>query len=171
MSTQKKIDKKLKDKENTLNMEGIEYPVILPDIVKFEKQNATISITVLGYEEKGIYPLRNSECNVREHKIVLMLIEEDGVQHYCLVNNLSRLLSSQVSKHAGKKYFCINCLNPFQSKTLLNIHKEYCCKHEAVKIEMPEEGTILKFKNYHRSEKVPFMAYVDFESCNKSIQT
>ena len=42
-----KIDKKLKDKENTLNMEGIEYPVILPDIGKFEKQNPTISITIL----------------------------------------------------------------------------------------------------------------------------
>ena len=60
---------------------------------------------------------------------------------------------------------------PFQSEKSLNIHKEYCGKHESVKIVMPDEGTILKFKNYHRSEKVSFMAYVDFESCNKSIQT
>ena len=48
------IDKKLKEKENTLNMEGIEYPVSLKDINKFEKQNPTTSITVLGYEEKSI---------------------------------------------------------------------------------------------------------------------
>ena len=46
------IDKKLMDKENTLNMVGIEYPVSLKDINKFEKQNQTISITVLGYDER-----------------------------------------------------------------------------------------------------------------------
>ena len=45
-----RIDKKLKEKENTLNMEGIEYPVSLKDIDKFESQNPSISITVLGYE-------------------------------------------------------------------------------------------------------------------------
>ena len=28
---------------------------------------------------------------------------------------------------------------------------------------MPEKGTILKFKNYHRSEKVPFIVFADFE--------
>ena len=48
-----RIDKKLKEKENTLNMEGIEYPVSLKDIDKFEKQNPSIFITVYGYEEKA----------------------------------------------------------------------------------------------------------------------
>ena len=43
-----RIDKELKGKENTLNIEGIEYPVSLKDLNKFEKQNPTISITVLG---------------------------------------------------------------------------------------------------------------------------
>ena len=42
----------------------------------------------------------------REHKIRLMLIEKDGVNHYCLVKNQSRLLSSQASKHKEKSYFC-----------------------------------------------------------------
>ena len=36
---------------------------------------------------------------------------------------------------------------------------------------MPEKGTILKFKNYYRREKVPFVIYADFESCIKSIHT
>ena len=43
-----RIDKKLKEKENTLNMDGIEYPVSLKDIDKFENQNPTVSITVFG---------------------------------------------------------------------------------------------------------------------------
>ena len=55
-----RLDKELMGKENTLNMEGICYPVSLKDINKFEKQNPTISITVLGYEGKRVYPLRNS---------------------------------------------------------------------------------------------------------------
>ena len=43
-------------------MEGIEYPVSLKDLNKFEKQNPTISITVLEYEGKSVYPPRNSDC-------------------------------------------------------------------------------------------------------------
>ena len=39
-------------------MEGIEYPVILKDINKFEKQNPSISITVFGYDQKNVYPLK-----------------------------------------------------------------------------------------------------------------
>ena len=62
-------------------MEGICYPVSLKDINKFEKQNPTISITVLGYEGKSVYPLRNSDKMDREHKIRLMLIEKEGVKH------------------------------------------------------------------------------------------
>ena len=68
-----RIDKKLKEKENTLNMEGIEYPVSLKDIDKFEKQNPSIFITVFGYEDKSVYVLRNSENTNREHNVILLL--------------------------------------------------------------------------------------------------
>ena len=166
-----KLDKKLKEKENTLNMDGIEYPVSLKDIDKFENQNPTVSITVFGYDRKIVYPLRNSDNTDREHNIILILIKEEGVIHYCLVKNLSRLLSSQVSKHKEKHHFCLRCLNPFWCEQSLNKHREYCGKHEAVKINMPEKGTMLKFKNYYRREKVPFVIYADFESCIKSIHT
>ena len=166
-----RIDKKLKEKENTLNMDGIEYPVSLKDIDKFENQNPTVSITVFGYDRKIVYPLRNSGNTDREHNIVLILIKEEGVNHYCLVKNLSHLLLSQVSKHKEKHHFCLRCLNAFCSQKSLNKHREYCGKHEAVKINMPEEGTILKFKNYYRREKVPFVIYADFQSCIKSIHT
>ena len=147
-------------------MERIDYPVSLKDINKFEKQNPTISITVFGYEGKSFYPLRNSDCNDRDHNVILMLIEEGGVKHYCLVKDLSRLLSSK-----EKHYFCYRCLNPFWSHKSLNKHQEYCSNYEAVKIEMPEKGTMLKFKNYHRSEKVPFVVYADFECFIKPIQS
>ena len=164
-----RIDKKLKEKENTLNMGGIEYPVSLKDINKFENQNPTICITVFGYNGKSVYPLRNSNNTDREHKMVLMLIENDGVN--CLVKNVSRLLSSQVSNHKEKHHFCVRCLNAFWTHKSLNKHLEYCSNHEPVKIEMPKKGDILKFKNFHRGEKVPFIIYADFECFIKSIQS
>ena len=123
------LDTKLMGKENTLNMERIEYPVSLKDLNKFEKQNPTISITVLGYERKEVYPLRNSVNTDRDYNIILMLIEEGGVKHYCLVKHLSRLLSSQVSNHNGEHHFCLRCLNPFWSHESLNKHQEYCGKY------------------------------------------
>ena len=97
-----RLDKELMEKENTLNMEGICYPVSLKDINKFEKQNPTISITVLGYEGKSVYPLRNSVNMDSDYDIILMLIEEEGVKHYCLVKSINRLLSSQASNDKRK---------------------------------------------------------------------
>ena len=80
------------------------------------------------------------ECN-----IVLMLIEKEGIKHCCLVKSLSRLLSSQVSADKAKHHFCLRCMNE-------------------VKIDLPEKDIMLKYKNYHRSEKVAFIIYADFES-------
>ena len=71
-----RVDKKLKLKENNSNMEGIEYPVSLKDIDKFETQNQSICIIVFGYDGKSVYPLSNSNNMDREHKIRLMLIEK-----------------------------------------------------------------------------------------------
>ena len=95
---QERVDTKLSKKENTLNKKGKEYPVNLKDFNKFEKQNPTISITVLGYERKSVHPLRSSDFVDRENKIIPLLTEENGVKHHCLVKSLSRLLASQVPK-------------------------------------------------------------------------
>ena len=153
-------------------MEGIEYPVSLKDLNKFKKQTPTISMTLLGYEKeiKSVYPPRNSDFTDRDHDITLILIE-GGVKHYCLVNSLSRLLASQVPKNNGTHYFCFRCLNPFWCKKSLSRHQAYCNEYEAVKIELPVKGTMLKYKNYHRSEKVPFIVYADFESYIKPVQS
>ena len=166
-----RVDKELMEKENTLNMKGIEYPVSLKDIDKFEKQNPNISITVLGFNEKDkVHPLRNSEhVYNREHNIILLLIERDGVKHYCLVKNLSRLTSKQVSAHKEGTHTCLRCLNPFWTHKSLEKHLEYCCNHEAVKINMPEKGTILRFKHHKRSERVPFIIYADTEALIKEM--
>ena len=166
-----RIDKELIEKEDDLNIEGIECPVSLKDINKFEKQNPEISITVLGFNEKDkVHPLHVSEhAHIREYNIVLLLIERDGVNHYCLVKNSSRLLSKQISAHKGGTHICFRCLNPFWTHKSLEKHWEYCQNHEAVKINMPEKGTILRFKHYERSEKLPFIIYADTEALIKEM--
>ena len=97
-----------------------------------------------------------------------MLIE-GGVKHYCFVKSINRLLASQVTKSNKKKYFCLRCLNLFWCQEALKKHEQYCNEYEAVKIELAKKGTILKFKNYHRSE-ISFIVYADFECFIKPIQ-
>ena len=167
-----RIDKELMEKEDDLNMKGIEYPVSLKDIDRFEKQNPEISITVLGFNEKDkVHALRVSDyVYIRKHNIILLLIERDGVKHYCLVKNPSRLLSKQILAHKEGTHICFRCLNPFWSHKSLEKHWEYCRNHEAVKINMPEKGTILRFKHHERSEKLPFIIYADTEALIKEMQ-
>ena len=38
-------------------------------------------------------------------------------------------------------------------------------------MELPKKGTLLKYKNFRRSEKVPFIVYADFESYIKPMQS
>ena len=169
-----RLDKTFKSKIETLNTTGIEYPVTLPDIKKFECLNSNKSITVFGYNEKDkVYPLRISEHSNRSCKIKLLLVEKEGVSHYCLIESFSRLVSSQVSKDKGKSFLCERCLNPFLTEESLNKHKEYCNTNECIKVVMPEKGKndIVKFKNYCNSEKVPFIIYADTESLIKPIQS
>ena len=164
-----RIDTDLKKKEDSLNMAGIAYPVQLNAIDKFERQNPTISINVFGHEE-SIYPLRVSKCEGR--KVVdLLLISDDEKRHYCLIKSMSRLLSSHTSKRNGVQYYCMRCLNSFHSQESLDKHLEYCNAYDAVKMETPEVGATLKFKNYNRSMRVPFIVYADFESFIKPIDT
>ena len=89
---------------------------------------------------------------------------------YPISKNPSRLLSKQVSAHKEGTHFCFRCLNPFWSHKSLEKHWEYCKNHEAVKINMPEKGTILKFKHHVRSEKLPFIIYADTEALIKEMQ-
>ena len=163
-----RVDKNLISKQDTLNMKGIKYPVSLRDIDRFESLNPNISITVLGYDEKEkVYPLRVSEYTGCEHDIMLLKDEENA--HYCLVNNISALLTSQINNHKGYRHFCLRCLSSFKCKKSLDDHKEYCYNNECVKTIMPEEGTILRFKNFLHSERVPFIVYADTEALIKEI--
>ena len=126
-----RVDKDLKSKQDTLNMQGIRYPVSFRDIDRFESQNPNISISVMGYnQDDRVYPLKISNYTGCEHDIILMLIKDGENSHYCLVKNMSALIASQINNHKGTRNICLNCLSGYQTKQALDKHKEYCYNNE-----------------------------------------
>ena len=170
-----RLSKRMREDSEKFDWTGIEFPVSLKQIDKFENQNS-YAINVFGYE-KVVYPLRISKK--KEQVINLLLIANEETNHFCWIKNMSRLLSSDVSKHHGKRYFCYRCLNSFHSEKSLEKHKEYCQNNEAVKIEMPiredDEGNTfpvyIKFNHFHKKMRVPFVVYADFECFTEKIDT
>jgi len=164
-----RIEKTLRKETERRQSGGIEFPVCLQDIDKFEKSN-DLSVSVFVYEKGYVYPLRISSKQ-RERVVDLLLISDDEKQRYCLIKSLSRLLASQFSKTKCKRYFCRRCLNSYTREDKLEHHQEYCNNHEAVRIVLPEPGTMVGFKNYTRSMRHPFVVYADFKSFIKPIDT
>ena len=124
-----RLNGEMRENSEKFDWSGMEFPVTLRDIAKFERQNP-YAINVYGYES-GVNVLRISKR--REVTVInLLLLSKDETNHYCWIKNLSRLLSSQVDKHDGRKYFCHRCLNPFNTQSSLDKHLECCSNHEAV---------------------------------------
>ena len=87
-----RITKDLKRQSERLNWDRLKFPVELKEIKNFEKNNPGISINVFGYEG-NIYPLRIPKTKKRI-SIDLLLISDEEKQHYCIIKNLSRLISN-----------------------------------------------------------------------------
>ena len=128
---------KLKRFEANFDWSGIGFPVSVKDIKEFEFRNQ-ISINLLAIDDREIYICRkggNYECIIN-----LMLITENNRKHYVAIKSLSRLLSSQNTKHKEKEYFCMNCLQGFKEESSRDEHLDYCINIESVKVEMPHKN-------------------------------
>ena len=155
--------------QNELKFDGIEFPVKLQDISKFETQNR-ISVNVFGYDpEDWIYPLRITNVECTTHVDLLYITDEDN-SHYCLIKNFNGLMNRH-SKHQHKMFSCKYCLHAFWREELLLQHLPDCMALNGTqKTSLPEEGEKeLKFKNHHKGLKVPFVIYADFESITQPI--
>ena len=153
---------KYKEHLDKLNFTGIEFPVSLKDIDKFEKNNPEIRVNVFGYD-KSVLILRINKTDP-QNAIDLLFITNEEKQHNCWIKNLSRVLSAQVSKHEHKAYFCKRCLNKFSTPEKLNENIEICKENSACKIEVPKPVETISFKNFKKSTRVPFVIYADFEA-------
>ena len=90
-----KIETRLTDirkYENDWNFKGIDFPVKLKDISKFENQNPNLpGINVFSVNDNNkIYPLRLSQKDCQK-RIDLFLFTKDENHHYCLIKKLFKI--------------------------------------------------------------------------------
>ena len=157
--------------EHELDMSGIEYPVTLSQMSRFERQNSNISVNIFAMEDKEIVPLRITEHTERLHHVNLLLLQDGEKTHYCLISNLDRFLSRTNSRH-NRAFFCPYCLHGFIRAELKSNHIPYCKINGPQKVELPAPGdNILQFKDFHKMLKTSFTIYCDFETLNRKIDT
>ena len=99
-----------------------------------------------------------------------MIITNHNEKHYIAIKSLSRLLRSSNTKNEKAQHFCINCLQGFSNQSSRDEHYVYCRSIEAVRIEMPNGRSIVKYSDGQYQFKVPFMMYADFELILETIQ-
>ena len=104
----------------------------------------------LGLAIKGLIEVSESMEGVgwmwkpgRTANLFLMVQEEKRL--YVAIKNLSRLLRSSNSEHHNKHYFCLNCLQGFHGEESRNKYFEYWVDNEAVRIDMLEENSFMRF--------------------------
>ncbi|EFA09106.1 hypothetical protein TcasGA2_TC015228 [Tribolium castaneum] len=177
--------------EEELDFTDISFPVKLTDIFKFEALN-NISVNVYGTEQRfdhekgkwvsdiiGPFYLTSKKRDIHVN-LLLIVDDERMIKHYCLISNISRLISSQLSKHNHAKFICNGCLLFFSSEQKLVKHRKYACNEVVTTLptsdliinkfgkEVP--GNELTFQNFDKSLKVPFVFYFDFESILKPLR-
>ena len=131
-----------------------------------------------GYDEdsKKIYTIKMCDEHTsvalndktQDKKFINLFLHDDN--HYCVVKDLSKLVSSQLSNHQHKKHFCLICMNGFTTNEILKNHQEVCLTHKIQTNVYPNPGEHIKFRNHKRLHDVPFAVYADFESFVEPIQ-
>ena len=86
--------------KDELNFDGIEFPVTIDKIEKFERQN-NISANVFGLEDV-LFPAHITKMRFDTH-VNLLLYSSVPTRHYCLIKDLNKLLYSQ-NKHKARMY-------------------------------------------------------------------
>ena len=100
----------------------------------------------------------------------MLLISEDGIQHYSAIRTLSRLLGSSNTKHKCKQHFFMNCLQGFALESSRDEHQVYCIDNEIIRVEMPSKDLTVEFYDEQSQFKVRFTMYVEFEGILEPIQ-
>ena len=156
---------------------GIEYPMKLNQIPKFEKLNNK-TINVYAYEitfdnetkqqSLSIHPIHISKNVITNYKdcINLLLVKENEKSHYVLIKNISALVYAHNNRN--KSYICPSCMIPYRhEETLIKHLNESGCTKFGEKVELPNDvqaKEYIQFKNVQKMLKKPFVIYADFES-------
>ena len=154
-----------------LKYEEKDMPMKIDKIIHFEKRNK-LRINVFGESDNSIYPLYVSSNRTNEdYKLINLLFiggqspreaDKQGNNHYCYIKSFDRLMKIDDGNNRTN-YVCQYCCQyTTTSKEGLEKHSKYCIAGQAV--EMPEEKSNIKFKNYKNINECPIRIYADFES-------
>ena len=184
----------LKKHENELNTKGIDFPVKIKDIAKFESLNPNLpGINVFTVDEnKKFYPLKmankdhiktidlfyyqapiaNYQSNRESQSGRGVLGGGTPPSHYSLIKNFSRLFRSQITTRTNEPMqICKRCFSHFTKKELLSNHIKYCTSNETAVVKMPPKNTTIRFQNFNKKIPVPFVIYADFECFTKPMSS
>ena len=162
-----RLDKNLikisKDDPNRYaDFSGVLYPVSSEDVELFQKRNPHLCILIYGVDVKAkktplIYD--GKEYANPDATNIFLLFYFD---HYYLINDLSRLLTSQIrGYHGGKLYFCHKCQRTFKNEEKLNAHILVCSDITLLQLPEPENSII---KDNPKNITPPCISiYADFE--------
>ena len=153
---------------NELNIQGLEFPMKVKDIPKFEKLNTQSTQSAsgaIGNLNVIVFELTNNKLTPRfinknylQPQINLLLSEN----HFCLLTKLYCL----IKKSSHMKHVCRRCLTAFSSQPVLSDHIERCIKQQPTNISFSCKDQ-LKFEEYHMKVPVPIRVYADFECINQ----
>jgi hypothetical protein len=157
--------------EHELQTEGLNWPLPISQVAKFETLNK-ISVNIFGWEEEEVIPLQITKQQFERH-VNLLLFASEEKRHFVLIKNIKKLLGHDHSLDGHKLYFCNYCLHGFIRQELCDAHQPNCSPHGPQKIELPEkeEDFIIKYTNIGRQLKVPFVIYADMEAFTPKIDT
>lgn len=99
-----------------LNLQNIKFPMTLNQISKFEQLN-NVSINVYNFEKEKkektykFFPIRLSRKKRDRHINMLFVQDQQNEGHFVLIKSLSRLVSSQLTKHKSRHYICNRYVN------------------------------------------------------------
>ncbi|XP_011696249.1 PREDICTED: uncharacterized protein LOC105454956 [Wasmannia auropunctata] len=127
-----------------LEFAGIEFPMTLKDIMKFERAN-DVSINVYCIKKKrdelSILPIRLTGQKMERHVNLLYMQDprDSSIGHFAWIKNLSRLVSSQLNTKQHKKFFCDRYLHYFSSQERLDAHTVDCNELNECAVQLPKE--------------------------------
>ena len=143
---------------NKLISNGLEFPMKIKDIPKFENLN-NLNVNVFELTKTVLTPI-HINTNYDQPQIDLLLYQN----HYCLITKLHCLLN----KDSHMKWVCRRCLTAFSSQPVLFDHIERCIKQQPTNITFSWKDH-LKFEDYHMKAPIPIRVYADFECINQPI--
>ena len=95
--------------DDQYNWNGLEFPLTIQIIDKFERSNPDIAVNLLFNSKKGTYATRRSGFNGKCSKQVnLLMIVDWEKRHYTALKNLSKLFKFFNATYKGAYHFCIN---------------------------------------------------------------